>query len=133
MKKSDIDKILDNINDGEDKNGRDKDLFGISEMTKYLIENDKIEFLTDITPEMENIFSTLHALNTKLNSKLLETYIQKRLTLRVSLKRKGRQDLVEVAKGLGVPLSLLAGLSGTDNMSMNTEGKVSKIKNRMGL
>lgn len=72
----------------------------IGTLLEKLTEEERIALFSELEYEEIERLVILCAINEKLNSPILNTYIQTFLKLRVSLKRKGRKELVSVSKAL---------------------------------
>jgi len=89
-----------------DKDSRTRDVFGVEEalasISLELIEpvDDKLYTLTDLTPQEIFLLSRLLMLANRFKSKMVIDWIRNFMLLRISLLRKGRQEILVLGTGL---------------------------------
>jgi hypothetical protein len=114
-KEEKLEEIIVGTEEKEKENIHPIDALGLGNISEQLTGKDKLKFISYISDIQASDYSILYAINTKLKSDLLAKYIESRLSLAISVKGRGRNDLVKLTENFSLGFALLLGSGNEEN------------------
>jgi hypothetical protein len=112
--------IKDHFDTSQDPSKGDSDTFGFGKLGDILTDDNHTLKHSIISPDMPQKIAILKAIDSKISSSIIETYLKTLLAANVSVKGQGRKDILKMAG------SVAQGIQGA--LATRNEGLMRRFK-----